>query len=966
MHQQEAKEVLQPPSNRPFSIHVPNSVWLVRSGNLDLFAMRTVNHELSGAREHILRVQEGGAVLGIPPIEDAGISIVATATPGTELRLLSQAALRDRSQRVNSQIDALGILEGWISAISAAASAAISPNRFTELRADLGLEIGDEPKPLMPAKGVVWINHHQGSSRFLSRSETARINPGEYFPVSAYGWIDPEPNSTIVSVSSEEWEKADPEWRSLGTFHRAILQCLVSNQRKRDEKYRSRITNQYVANAAIIRGALATLASPLDRGSLQLPFDEDIASPAFRACEAAGKALGVNIVRPPQMSDSMELKDAVATIARTSALRYRVVALKGKWWKSPTSPLVACSDHDRRPFALLPGRKNGCELYDPVENKTMPVDEALAATVNGFAYMFYRPLPAGKLSLWELLKFSIRGSSRELVTILIMGIAAGLLGMAVPIAIGIIFNSIIPGAHRTQLVEICVFLAFIAVATSVFTLTQSLAILRLEGKVGFALQAAIWDRLLRLPTAFFRRYTSGDLANRSMGIGSVVHMLTLSGLASVVSAVFTVFSFFLLFYYNSKLALVALVLVLVAVAVSGVSIYFQVRYQRQIFRSSGKIAGMLLQFVENVAKLRLAGSEARAFAAWARQFSVQKELSIRARKVSNGFAVFSAAFPVVSLAVIFGYSANLIGPSFSQGLTAGILLAFLSAFAQFQSAVLSLSSTLQSVLGIIPLYERSAPILETLPEVTEANKQPGELTGAIEVNHVEFRYTPNAPLILHDFSLSVRPGEFVAFVGPSGSGKSTVLRLLVGFEKPESGAVYYDGQDLAGLDIPAVRRQLGVVIQNARLGTGSIFDNIVGSSGLSLQDAWEAAARAGLDQDIREMPMGMYTLVSEGGGNLSGGQRQRLLIARAMVKKPRVFLFDEATSALDNQTQAIVSRSLEAVQATRIVIAHRLSTIARADRVVVMQRGVIVQTGSYRELADQDGLFRELAKRQLV
>ena len=253
-----------------------------------------------------------------------------------------------------------------------------------------------------------------------------------------------------------------------------------------------------------------------------------------------------------------------------------------------------------------------------------------------------------------------------------------------------------------------------------------------------------------------------------------------------------------------------------------------------------------------------------------------------------------------------------------------------------------------------------------MPEVNDANKHPGDLTGAIEVNHLTFRYRADTPLILRDFSLAVKPGEFVAFVGPSGSGKSTLLRLLLGFEKPESGTIYYDGQDLAGVDIQAVRQQLGVVIQNARLASGTIFQAIVGSSPLTLDDAWEAAARARLDADIREMPMGMHTIVSEGGGNLSGGQRQRLLIARAMVKKPRIFLFDEATSALDNQTQAIVSRSLDAIQATRIVIAHRLSTIANADRIVVIEKGAVVQTGNYKELADQEGLFRELAKRQLT
>jgi ABC-type bacteriocin/lantibiotic exporter with double-glycine peptidase domain len=367
-----------------------------------------------------------------------------------------------------------------------------------------------------------------------------------------------------------------------------------------------------------------------------------------------------------------------------------------------------------------------------------------------------------------------------------------------------------------------------------------------------------------------------------------------------------------------------------------------------------------------MAKLRVSGTESRAFAAWAREFSAQKDLSMRARRVSNGLTVFNSAFPVISLAVVFSYAAHLMGQPLLRGFTTGAFLAFSAAFIQFQSAALQLSSTIGSVLGIVPLFERAAPIFETLPEVDDGKRHPGELTGLLEISHLNFRYGPDMPLVLHDLSFSVKPGEFVAIVGPSGSGKSTMFRLLLGFEKAESGAIYYDGQDLAGLDIQAVRQQMGVVIQNSRLASGTIFNNIIGLAPLTLDDAWQAARMAGLDRDSQEMPMGMHTVVSEGGGNLSGGQRQRLLIARAIVKKPRIFLFDEATSSLDNQTQSIVSHSLDALQVTRIVIAHRLSTVINADRILVIEKGVVVQCGAYRELVNQKGIFCELAKRQLT
>jgi NHLM bacteriocin system ABC transporter ATP-binding protein len=393
--------------------------------------------------------------------------------------------------------------------------------------------------------------------------------------------------------------------------------------------------------------------------------------------------------------------------------------------------------------------------------------------------------------------------------------------------------------------------------------------------------------------------------------------------------------------------------------------YLQVRFLRDAYEVGGRISGLTLQFINGIAKFRVAGTEGRAFAAWAREFTKQKIMSIKARRVANVVAVFNSAFPALAWGFIFYFAASLMKSPGTRGMSTGEFLAFMAAFVQFSTAALELSSSLISVLGVVPLYERAKPILQTIPEVDTGKTDPGELTGSIDINHVSFRYRSDGPLVLRDVSVSVQPGQFVAFVGPSGSGKSTLFRLLLGFESPESGALYYDGQDLAELDIQAVRRQVGVVLQNARLMTGDIFRNIVGGGALTIDDAWEAARLAGLDEDVKAMPMGMHTVVSEGGGGLSGGQRQRLMIARAIVHKPRILLFDEATSALDNQTQAIVSRSLKSLNATRVVIAHRLTTVMGADRIHVLDKGILKESGAYQELMAQGGLFAQLAKRQL-
>jgi ATP-binding cassette subfamily C protein len=372
----------------------------------------------------------------------------------------------------------------------------------------------------------------------------------------------------------------------------------------------------------------------------------------------------------------------------------------------------------------------------------------------------------------------------------------------------------------------------------------------------------------------------------------------------------------------------------------------------------------VLQFLSSISKLRVAGAEIQAFAVWAERFGQQRRHQLRSRTTANMLATFNAGLPLVCQLVIFALAASLL--TSEQSLRTGDFLAFMAAFTICLNGMLQASQAIVRAAVVIPMYEHARPILTALPEVDSGKADPGQLSGSIEVQHLSFRYQEDGPLVLRDVSLQIDAGEFVALVGPSGSGKSTTLRLLLGFEEPEAGNIYYDGQEFSGLDRQAVRNQIGVVLQGGRLMAGDIFTNIVGSSLATMDDAWEAARMAGLDGDIEAMPMGMHTVISEGGGTFSGGQRQRLMIARALVRRPKMLYFDEATSALDNRTQSIVSKSLERMRASRIVIAHRLSTIQHADRIYVLDKGRVVETGTYDELISRKGPFYELAKRQLA
>jgi len=591
------------------------------------------------------------------------------------------------------------------------------------------------------------------------------------------------------------------------------------------------------------------------------------------------------------------------------------------------------------------------------------VDETTAASLSPFGVEFYRPSPERRLSLRDLGRMLVHDTRRDLVRLLAAALASGLLGLAMPIATGAVFSEIIPMAVPAYILPLVAALGGLALGAATFDVIRALALVRIQGSMNTRLQGALVDRLLALPVPFFRDYSVGDLAMRTGAINTVREVLAGAAVTTVLTGVFSASNLLLLFYYSPRLAVVALTVVAATLAVEIGLAIANVRIQRRTQDAGGRIAGLLFDMINGIAKLRVAGAEERAFAVWAARFRDHRELAFRSGVVHSVAAVFNGVLPTLAALALFSAA----GPEVLRGsIGTGAFLAFNAAFGAFFATTVALGTAAIDLLNLVPAVERAAPILNASLEADAARPDPGELTGRIEVSHVSFRYAADGPLVLEDVSLEARPGEFVAVVGASGSGKSTLLRLLLGFDTPESGAVYLDGQDLAVVDVAGVRAQLGVVLQTSRILAGDLFANIIGSLPLTVDDAWAAAELAGLADDIREMPMGMHTVIPEGGSTLSGGQRQRLLIARALVRRPRILLFDEATSALDNRTQDVVSRSLERMSATRIVIAHRLSTIRNAHRIYVIDRGRVVQHGPYEQLAAEDGLFARLIARQLA
>jgi NHLM bacteriocin system ABC transporter ATP-binding protein len=964
-------ELLLPKINETFLISGQDKVWLLEAGQIELFAVQSDARAAIGPRTHFLTLEPGALFFGMDfDFYGEGSGFMVACAEGTRIYELSRTRLENLAHQ-ETYSSAIGeLIDDWLLNTSASVAKDIRPKPKPDELLIAGQEIRLERARFARAKkGIVWIHILSGKALYLGIEDDSLAGAKiPILPLSPDTWIEASNDNILNSFATSRITADQVFWQGLDSFHETLCRYELINKNLRmvDEFNRVQLREAFGNRSRAV--ALQDIASVLDKKDREISDpSEDLSDAMLAACKMVGAASGIKIVTPPDLHRS---KEKILSIANASRCRIRTVALRDNWWETDHGPLLAYREQTLDPVVILKTSSTRYELVDPQTLERAVVNEKVAATLRPFAVSFYAPLPGKKLNAWDLVKFGVRESKKDLWTILGMGILVGLLGMVTPYFSGQIFDTIIPAADRVQLSQFAIGLVAAAFGTFAFELVKSICVLRLEGQMDYSVQAGIMDRLLDLPSTFFREYTSGDLADRALGVDQIRQAISQAGTQAIVGTISASIMVLFLFAYNTQMALVAIVLLAISVVLPFFSNVLQLKYQRTLFYIRGNISGLVLQLINGVNKLRVSGSEDRAFREWARKFSQQKRIAYKAGKIANCVQVFNQVFPVFSSAVLFGFYAyfqdlaELNGEKFKM--TTGDFVALSAIFMNVLSAMLQLSGASLELMIIFPLAERLRPILETPPEIDEAKAHPGDLTGEIAVNHVTFRYLKDGPEILKDLSLHIRPGEYVALVGGSGSGKSTLLRLLLGFEKPEAGSIFYDERDLASLDIREVRQQVGVVLQSSKLMPTDIYRNIIGSRNLSVNEAWEAARMAGLDRDIKNMPMGMHTIVSEGGGTFSGGQRQRLMIARALVNKPRIIFFDEATSALDNETQRIVTQSMDSMQATRIVIAHRLSTIINADRIFVLQFGEVVQSGSYRQLMQETGPFAELAKRQLA
>lgn len=926
---------------------VEDRILRVEAGSADLYLDRPGR---AGSRRHLTSLQAGD--IAVPLGEDtAGLQFLVFPGADAQFSALEPEAFRHALDA--AQADAIEAVEAWIGRAFRACG--------TPLEGHLGL-LGEGPGlidpgfVLRPAEGLVWVAVTEGAlSTALPGSGPVQAGDTPVPVVAATGGIVSDHGARVVGSGSARLAQEGGLSLAFAGYQARLARSLAASVAAADAAEAAFVVGKPARDRAALAATVEPLLAAHARGE---PRDTTLTA-AFRAvAEASAVTLPSG---PPLLDESAPHDRQITALAAWAGVRPRRIRLSGGWWRRGGQPVLGVRKADGATVALIPGTgwQSGYRMWDGGVLRRVGEREAAALTEHGT--VLQRRLPDGPINGRGLLRFVQPLALPILAAVLVVGLAGSALSLVMPMATEILFETVIPSSSRPELVQLAAGIAALGLGSVVFELVRSFLLLRLATLLNVDLEGAVWDRLLRLPAGFFRRYAAGDLAMRAAAVNQMRDAVGGTVINSLLSAVFSLSSLALILYYEWRLALVAIGFVTVQLVLMVLINLRILAWKRQVLETEGRLQALALQLIQGIAKLKVAGAEARGFARWAPLFIERRSLNLRQQSLSAAFSAFGTAFGIAATAVMIG----IVGLG-NLEIGIGRFVAFNAAYGQFMSATLALGGVLPALLTLRPLYERAAPLLRATPETVGGTGAALELRGGIEISDVVFRYHPDGPAILDGVSLTVRPGEFVGIVGTSGSGKSTLLRLLLGFEMPATGSIFFDDQEMASLDLRSVRRQMGVVLQSSRATTGTVIENILNGAPLTEAEAWEAARMAGLDADIRAMPMRMHTFVGENGALLSGGQRQRLLIARAVVRRPRIVLFDEATSALDNRTQQIVSEGLERLDATRIVIAHRLSTIQNADRIYVLEGGRIVEEGRYDDLLRRKGPFAELAREQLA
>jgi len=702
---------------------------------------------------------------------------------------------------------------------------------------------------------------------------------------------------------------------------------------------------------AFVRIADAVLGTKM---SLAYQNDE------VRASGEIGEILKYYKIKPREVPDSVKgLDDRLEYLLRPHGIMRRNVRLEKGWYRDAIGAMLGRRKDDGSVAALIPRGLAGYAYYDAKATRWVKITARNEELFDDEAICFYKPFPLTKLTVPMLIRYIAQCLDKaDIVLAVLSALIVSLVGLLLPRLNALLFGRVAESGSLRLLLALAACMISVSVSQLLIASINALLTGRITAKLNLSVQAATMMRILSLPADFFKQWSSGELASRSQEMQSLCQMLMSSVLNTGLTSLFSLLYVTQIFAFAPALVVPALCIVLLTLAFTVCTTLYQAHITHKQMELGAQESGMSYALITGIQKIKLSGAEKRAFARWSDLYAKQVAMTYHPPLFLRLNGVISTAISLTGTLVMYRMALR-------SGVSVSDYYAFNAAYGMISGAFMSLAGVAATIARFKPVMMMAKPILDAEPEVSEGKQVIDRISGAIEVNNVSFRYRADMPLILDDLSLKIKAGQYVAIVGATGCGKSTLMRILLGFEKPQKGAVYYNGKDLNTIDLKSLRRKIGVVMQNGKLFQGDIFSNItISAPHLTLEEAWQAAEMAGLAEDIRNMPMGMHTIISEGSGGISGGQRQRLMIARAVAPKPKILMFDEATSALDNLTQKTVSDSLEKLKCTRIVIAHRLSTIRACDRIIYLERGKIVEDGTYDELIALNGKFAGLVERQ--
>lgn len=818
---------------------------------------------------------------------------------------------------------------------------------------------------------INWCKVLEGSAFLMGKKGVEAVQESPFIPMHPLIWIQNTTPITLEVLPNSDLLTPEEHFKAMFQLYQNILKVVSFHLSKTRETGQELLAKKEFTEEHKLKTLFDYLGNILTiKKTFNIIY---VGNRLFETCQMIGKAIGRKFAKPAELKGTDPFSNTYE-ICVASKIQSRRIFLKGDWWKQASNPLLVFKKDSKTPErAALSNSKGEYSLYDPEEpllsDEVNNATKAEAILPKGI--LFYRSFPKDKrVSFWQILEYIGKNRGKDIALLCLVVFLSTVLLLFLPFFNKFLYDLVIPDSDRNLLIQLMIGLSILAISIGLLSFTREMTILRLETLITHDLETAFWTKALTLPISFFRRFSVGSLYLQLSSINTIKDAISGGFSRLAINSLFFFIYLIPMFYLNATLSFLAILSLIVISIIGAVAFNTLLKIQEKITNVRSLITGKVLQIISGISKIRIYGVESRIFNDWGLAFGELQNLELKKGFIYIFISTLARTAPtaitmITLLGVLYVYYPSKDSSSVPM-ISIGNLIAFTTLYFSLMMTILNFWETLTGIVYIFPIWKLNRPLLDELPEIKSDEFQEIQLRGSVEFSNIYFRYAPDLPYIHRNVSIHADPGEMIAIVGKAGCGKSTLFRLLLGFEKPESGGVFVDEKDINSLDLQQLRRQIGIISQNSKVMDGTIRDNITGGSICTQEQVERAIKLSCFDDVLEQLPMRLQTYISHGCDTLSGGQLQRLFIARALVNNPKILLMDEATNALDNTTQERITKNIDALNITRIVIAHRLSTIREADRIYVMENGAVIESGSYEELMKLNKKFAMLVKLQAL